>query len=448
MKKYFIKTYGCQMNEQDSSKMEALLGKDGYVRASSAAEADVVVLNTCSVREKSYHKAVSHIARMKQAGEAKVLAVTGCVVSHSGDAILKRFPQVDMVLGPDHVAALPELARKAKEGGGRFSRIDFSDLSDYEFPSPIVTDQRQVKAYVTIMKGCDNACSFCIVPFTRGAEVSRRPEEIIDEINRLSAQGVREVMLLGQNVNSYGKGLTPQSQKTSFARLLRQVDEETSIDRLRFTSPHPKDLSPALIEEYARNRKLCPHMHLPVQSGSSRVLKRMRRSYTRGTYLRRVEDLRRVVPDVAITADIIVGFPGETEADFEETLSLVREVGYDASYCFAYSRRPGTEAAGFPDDVPPESKKERLDRLQILQAEISLAKNRQRIGRIEDVLAEGPSADGHGQLMGRTPHGRIVNFDGGPERTGDILKIEVTDASPYSLKGRVSDKEAVVGSTH
>lgn len=420
------------MNEHDSQKMEALLRQNGYAGADAAEDADLVVLNTCSIREKSYHKAVSQIGRMKREGEGKVLAVTGCVVSHDGEKILKKFPQVDMVLGPDHIASLPELARRSEGGAGRFSKIDFSDLSDYEFPSQILTGRKQVKGYVTIMKGCDNACSFCIVPFTRGAEVSRSASEIVDEINRLSAEGVREVMLLGQNVNSYGKGLTP---RTSFARLLRRIDEETSIERLRFTSPHPKDLSPALVEEYARSRKLCPHIHLPVQSGSNRILKRMRRSYTRETYLRRVDALRRTAPDVAITTDIIVGFPGETDADFQETLSLVGEVGYDASYSFAYSPRPGTEAAGFPDDVPPGVKRERAARLQDLQAELSLSKNRSRIGRVEEVLAEGPSLDGCGQLTGRTPHGRIVNFDGGPEIAGVILKIEITGASAYSLKG-------------
>lgn len=433
------------MNEHDSQKMEALLRKDGYAEANSAAEADVVVLNTCSIREKSYHKAVSQIARMKQKGESKVLAVTGCVVSHDGEKILKKFPQVDMVLGPDHVAALPELAKKAEHGRGRFSRIDFSDISDYEFPSQILTGEKQVKGYVTIMKGCDNACSFCIVPFTRGAEVSREPGEIIDEINRLSEQGVREVMLLGQNVNSYGKGL---KGKTAFPRLLRLIDEGTSIERLRFTSPHPKDLSPALVEEYAQNAKLCPHIHLPVQSGSTRVLKRMRRSYTREVYLRKADSLRRAVPEVAITTDIIVGFPGETEEDFAETLSLVREVGFEASYYFAYSPRPGTEAAGFLDDVTETEKKERLDRLKAVQDEISLAKNSGRVGLFESVLVEGCSLEGRGQLTGRTLQGRIVNFDGEPEKVGAILDVEITGASAYSLKGRIADPVKEGGRRH
>lgn len=439
MKKYFIKTFGCQMNEHDSQKMEALLRQNGYAGASAPEDADLVVINTCSIREKSYHKAVSQIGRMSkdQKGKKPVLAVTGCVVSHDGQAILKKFPQVDMVLGPDHIASLPELVRRADERHERFSRVDFSDISDYEFPSSILTEGRPVKAYVTIMKGCDNACSFCIVPFTRGAEVSRSASEIVDEINRLSDQGVREVMLLGQNVNSYGKGFR---DGMNFPKLLRLIDEETSIDRIRFTSPHPKDLSPALIEEYVRNAKLCPHMHLPAQSGSNRILKRMRRSYTRSVYLRKVEALRRALHDVAITTDIIVGFPGETEADFDETLSLVREVGYDASYSFTYSPRPGTEASTFADDVPSTVKKDRLGRLQTLQSELSLVKNRERIGRMEEVLVEGESREGQGQLMGRTLHGRVINFDGGPERTGDILKIEVSEVSAYSLKGHIVEE--------
>ncbi len=438
MKTYYIKTFGCQMNEHDSQKMSALLRLKGYAESADAGSADLIVVNTCSIREKSYHKAVSEIGRIGkkeefEGGKKPVIAVTGCVVSHDGEAILKKFPFVDVVLNPDHIASLPDLALKSEEEGGRFAKIDFTDISDYEFPTPILPSSA-AKAYVTIMKGCDNTCSFCIVPFTRGGEVSRASGDIIDEIHRLEKQGVREVMLLGQNVNSYGKGLP---EKTTFAGLLRRIDEETTIDRIRYTSPHPKDLSRELIAEYGRNGKLCPHIHLPVQSGSDPVLKRMRRSYTRAVYLRKVEALRRTLPDVAITTDLIVGFPGETEADFEQTLSLISEVGYDASYSFSYSPRPKTEAAGFIDDVPDEEKKERLRKVQELQEKISLGKNRERIGRIEEVLVEGPSLEGRDQSMGRTPHGRIVNFNSGGNPAGAILKVEVTDASPYSLKGRI-----------
>lgn len=440
MKKVYFKTYGCQMNEHDSQKMEALLQGDGYCKTSSAGDADLIVINTCSIREKSYHKALSQIGKRGKeslkSSRKSVIAVTGCVASHEGDRLLKRFPFVDIVAGPDHMGALPELVRESEENHKRVSVTDFHDLSDYEFPTPVLwndNSEKRIKAYVTIMKGCDNTCSFCIVPLVRGKEVSRASSEIIDEIHRLEEQGIREVMLLGQNVNSYGKRL---SEKANFAKLLRRIDEETTLSRIRYTSPHPKDLSMDLVREYQKNKKLCPHIHLPVQSGSNRVLKRMRRSYTREVYLRKVERLRQARPDITITTDIIVGFPGETDRDFEETLSLVQEVSYDSSYSFSFSPRPNTEASIFADDVPIEVKKERLARLQALQSEISLRKHQSLVGQVEPVLIEGPSKEMKGQLTGRTPHGRIVNFHGDEERIGDILDIEITEVSAYSLKGK------------
>lgn len=439
MPKAYFKTFGCQMNEHDSETMRALLGADGYSSCDEADEADVIVINTCSIRDKSYQKAVSVIGQNGKglrSGRKPVVAVTGCVVSHDGQNILKRFPFVDVVLGPDHIAALPQAVRKVWDGRERVSLFDFKDISDYEFPSPLLgsRNERRVKAYVTIMKGCDNNCSFCIVPFVRGREVSRPLHGIVEEIRGLEAQGVSEVMLLGQNVNSYGKQLP---EKTNFARLLRLIDEKTAIARIRYTSPHPKDFSADLMREHGRNQKLCPHVHLPVQSGSNRILKRMRRSYTREVYLRKVEEIRKVVPAIAMTTDIIVGFPGETGADFEETLSLMKEVGYDASYSFTFSPRPKTEAAGFADDVPSEVKKARLERLQELQAEISLEKNKSLIGRSEEVLVEGLSRSSSSpcELTGRTPHGRIVNFHGDVSLIGAILPVEIHEASAYSLKG-------------
>ncbi len=441
MKKVFIKTFGCQMNEQDSVKMLSLLQQDGYARTYQEAEADLFVINTCSIREKAYHKAVSTIGKHRKMkrmdGRTKpVIAITGCVVSHDGAALMKRFPFVDIALGPDHVDSLPALVKQVSTSTQeKILLTDFKDISDYEFPTPIFVpeaSQRQAKAYVTIMKGCDNRCSFCIVPFVRGDEVSRTPESILEEIHRLEEQGVREVMLLGQNVNSYGKGLAPSK---NFAQLLRLIDEKTSLARIRYISPHPKDLSQDLIEEYKVNEKLCPQIHLPVQSGSSRILKKMRRSYTRGVYLRKVEQLRMAVPEVAMTTDIIVGFPGETEEDFEDTLSLVREVAFDASYSFTFSPRPQTEAFSFPNDVPEEVKKERLGRLQKIQEDISQKKNDLTIGRVESVLVESPSLEASGQVMGRTPQGRIVNFNGDVSWVGDILNVKITWASAYSLKG-------------
>ncbi len=429
--KYYIKTFGCQMNEHDSATMESLLRREGHQKVASMTEADLVVINTCSVRDLSYQKAVSTIGCVAKGGRRPITAVTGCVASHEGAGLLKRFPFINLVLGPDHEAELPRLLRQINPARGPLVQTDFQDISDYEFPF-VLEEARTAIAYLTIMKGCNNVCSFCIVPRVRGPEVSRPSKEILDEINLLTSRGVREVTLLGQNVNSYGKGLP---EKTTFALLLRRIEKETTIDRIRFTSPHPKDLSNGLVGEYRRNERLCPHIHLPAQSGSNAVLRRMRRSYTRETFLRKVEGVRRAVPEIGLTTDLIVGFPGETERDFEQTLSLTREADFDAAYSFTFSPRPLTEAATLDDDVPPEAKKERLARLQEVQARISLEKNRSRIGIVEEVLVEGTSREGGRQLTGRTPHNRIVNFVGDQKKIGAILSVTITEASPYSLKG-------------
>lgn len=404
--------------------MKGLLLRSGYSPTLKPAEADLILINTCSIREKAYHKAMSEIGRYLQKGEKKVvLGVTGCVASQEGRKILRRMPHVDFVLGTDHIGKLPQVIQEARERDKKNSYSEFRDLSDYEFPIPLeIPGERKVKAYVTIMKGCDNTCSFCIVPMTRGPEISRGSDDIIQEIRNLESRGVKEVMLLGQNVNSYGKGLL---EKMDFPKLLRRIARETGIKRIRFTSPHPKDLSRTLIREYAENERLCPHIHLPVQSGSDRILKKMQRAYSRQVYLRKVNELRAVCPDIAMTTDIIVGFPGETEGDFRETLDLVREVRYDQSYSFVFSPRPGTVAATLPDDTPQEVKDERLVRLQELQKEISLERNRECIGRREEVLA------------GRTPQGRIVNFDGAGENVGDILNVMIKDATAFFLKGEI-----------
>ncbi len=447
MRTFYIQTFGCQMNEHDSQKMEALLRAEGYAKTTALQEADVVVINTCSIREKPYHKAMSAIGKarkgkmalVKDPAQKPVIAVTGCVASHDGEYILKHFPYVDIAIGPDHVGALPQLVRDAEEKKRRSVRTEFYDLADYEFPTSILpsdVSESKSKAYVTIMKGCDNACSFCIVPFTRGKEVSRMPGDIVDEIQRLETQGVKEITLLGQNVNSYGKRLPV---KTDFAKLLRQIDEETSIRRIRYTSPHPKDLSKELIEEYARNLKLCPQIHLPIQSGSNRLLKLMRRSYTRDTYLRRVEALRKACPEIAISTDIIVGFPGETEKDFQATLDVLREVRYYNSYSFAFSPRPRTEAMNFLDDVPEDVKKDRLKILQDLQREISYELNQSRVGRVEEVLVENEAMESRNSgVFGRTAQGILMNFPGDASLVGAIVKAEVLEATAFVLKGRIS----------
>ncbi|MBI1910320.1 MAG: tRNA (N6-isopentenyl adenosine(37)-C2)-methylthiotransferase MiaB [Deltaproteobacteria bacterium] len=432
-KTVYIKTFGCQMNENDTETMYALLAGKGYRPIDDPKKADLVLVNSCSIREKSYQKALSELGRFKKIGKKELkIGLTGCVASQEGAKLLKRFPHLNLVLGTDHLNSLPE-AVELLSSRPQLTRSEPVAEEDYLFPA--FFQESGVKSSVTIMKGCDNACSFCIVPFVRGKEISRPPDEILAEIKKKEEGGVRELLLLGQNVNSYGKKLRP---KTTFVELLRRIDEETGIARLRYTSPHPKDLSDELIEEQGRNPKLCRHIHLPVQSGSNSVLKRMRRSYTREIYRRKVDKLRARVPDIAISTDLIVGFPGETERDFEETLSLVREVGFHSSYSFVYSPRPQTEAFSLRDDLPQTVKEERLKILQGLQEEVGLGRNRELVGRREEVLVEGASLRGN-HLTGRTTWNHIVNFDGDPLQIGAILEVRITEAFAYSLAGEVID---------
>jgi tRNA-2-methylthio-N6-dimethylallyladenosine synthase len=432
-KKVYFKTFGCQMNEADSETMLALLEQDNYESTPNAREADLIVVNTCSVREKAHQKAISEIGKHNKSNKKVKIGITGCVASQEKNALAERFESVDFVLGTDHIDKIREAARYTRLKNGAYVAADFHEISDYHFPeTAIATSSQIVKAYVTIMKGCDNKCSFCIVPLTRGPEISRHPEDIIREIGLLENRGVREVTLLGQNVNSYGKGL---AHEINFPNLLRMIDEKTDLWRLRFTSPHPKDLSQGLIDEYKHNRILCRHLHLPVQSGSSRILKKMRRSHTRDTYLRRVDALRKACPDVAITTDIIVGFPCETDADFQETLGLMREVHYDASYSFAYSERPGTEAAHFTDDVPAEIKNQRLQEVLTLQNKISSKKNLEFINKNTAVLVEGKSKIDGPQMTGRSICNRIVNFDGSTSDIGAIVNVRIARATAYALYG-------------
>ncbi len=437
-KKFYIKTYGCQMNELDGTQMGRLLRRRGYEATMNPEDASVILINTCSIREKASQKVYSDIGRfrsLKMKHPDTVLAVTGCQAQAEGPFLQKRFPYLDLVVGPDHTAQIPDLVESilAKQAE-RIARVGFEKREDYRFLNLLPDEEEnQVKAFVTIMKGCDNFCSFCIVPIVRGREVCRSPEEILAEVKALAARGVREVTLLGQNVNSYGMGR--HAQNLSFTRLLRRLAEETEIQRLRFTTSHPKDLSDELIEEFRVNPKLAKHFHLPVQSGSDSVLERMYRDYSAESYLERLLRLREACPDLAVSTDIIVGFPGETEGDFAATMDLLKRVRYDSIYSFVYSARPKTTAAMyFADDVSREVKEERLARLQELQGQITLERNLEWLGRNLEVLAEGPSKNG-GTFCGRSSQNHVVHFNGCQDDVGEVQTVRITHAGSNSLTG-------------
>jgi tRNA-2-methylthio-N6-dimethylallyladenosine synthase len=440
-KKYYIKTYGCQMNDLDGLQMGRLLKKRGYLPSMNPEDADVVLLNTCSIREKASQKVYSDVGRfrsLKMSRPELVLGVTGCQAQAEGPHLQKRFPYLDLVVGPDHVSEIPDLVETLAEKRAKsLSRVQFEKKQDYRFLNLLPDeDESAATAFITIMKGCDNFCSFCIVPNVRGREVCRPADEIVEEVRQLAELGVREVTLLGQNVNSYGVGRHDRAPFVSFARLLRRIAEETAVERIRFTTSHPKDLPDALIEEFRVNAKLARHLHLPVQSGSDAVLERMYRGYTRSSYLERLMRFRQVDPEIAVSTDIIVGFPGETEQDFLETMDLLQEVRYDFIYSFVYSPRPKTTAAlYFNDDIAREVKEERLQRVQQLQDRIGYEKKQSQIGKTLKVLVEGPSKQGD-TYCGRSSHGHRVHFAGTEADVGKFLDIEITHAGPNSLVGK------------
>ncbi|MCE9626083.1 MAG: tRNA (N6-isopentenyl adenosine(37)-C2)-methylthiotransferase MiaB [Deltaproteobacteria bacterium] len=439
--KYYIKTYGCQMNELDGSQMGRLLGKHGYQATQVPEEASVILINTCSIREKASHKVYSDVGRfraLKLRNPEVILGVTGCQAQAESAHLHKRFPYLDLVVGPDHTGRIPELIEKAKrEGGQQVAAVKLERRDDYQFLNLLPDEAESAhQALVTIMKGCDNFCSFCIVPFVRGREVCRDAEEIVAEVRDLAERGTLEVTLLGQNVNSYGVGRhAADPNALSFAKLLRRLSRETAIQRIRFTTSHPKDLSEELIEEFRDNPKLAAHFHLPIQSGSDAVLKRMYRDYTREGYLEKIARLRQARADLAISTDVIVGFCGETDAEFQDTLDLLEELRYDSIYSFVYSERPKTTAAQhFADDVPLEVKQERLRRLQDLQNRITLEKNVEWVGKTAEVLVEGPSRQGT-TYSGRSSQNHIVHFEGSEAEVGTLLKVKILRACSNSLIG-------------
>jgi tRNA-2-methylthio-N6-dimethylallyladenosine synthase len=438
MKKFYIQTYGCQMNQYDSQRIARLLGGLDYAPTDAVENADLILLNTCSVRDKAEQKVYSALGAWKQYKERRagvIIGVGGCVAQQEGESLLKRMPHLDLVFGTQNIHKLPEMIEEVEAHGGSVMEIAFYRDPSY-LEDPVERIQVEgAKAYVTIMQGCNKVCSFCIVPHVRGREISRPSSSIVAEVRALASRGVKEVMLLGQNVNSYGKTMP---NEISFAELLRQVDRIDGIRRIRFTTSHPHDLSPELIEAFATVDNLCEHLHLPVQSGSDSVLARMRRGYTRDEYVRRVERLRERCPEISLSTDIIVGFPGESEHEFNETVELLERLQYNDIFSFTYSPRPHTVSAKlYSDDIPEKTKKDRLAAVQGLQLGISLRKNRESIGEIETILVEGRSRLKGGRVMGRTRGNRIVNTTGGEDLIGTFQRVRITGATATSLIGEI-----------
>jgi len=436
--KIYTKTYGCQMNEYDSARILQVMKQQGYTPTEHAEEADLIILNTCSVRDKAEQKVYSALGRwreLKEQREGLIIGVGGCVAQQEGEELLRRVPHLDLVFGTHNIHKLGQMVREVQNLASRPVEVAFYRSLTYLENLHGRPEVHGPKAYVTIMQGCNKVCSFCIVPHVRGREISRPSDNIINEVRELTGQGVREVMLLGQNVNSYGK--TGQGELT-FAELLHKINEIDGLDRIRFTTSHPQDLSPQLIDAYAVLEKLCEHLHLPVQSGSDTVLQRMRRGYSRKEYMDRIHRLRDRCPEVALSTDIIVGFPGETEDEFATTLEMLEKMEYDDIFAFKYSPRPQTVAAKIhADDVPEETKKSRLQTVLALQKEISLRKNRQLIGRVEEILLEGESKLSKDRMMGRARTNKVVNVEAPRGLLGKTLEVRITGASANSLMGEL-----------
>ncbi|MEE2665268.1 MAG: tRNA (N6-isopentenyl adenosine(37)-C2)-methylthiotransferase MiaB [Myxococcota bacterium] len=449
---FAIRTYGCQMNVHDSQKLANLLHHAGYAAATSEGEADLLIINTCSIREKAEHHLYSDLGGLKgwrAASPGRVLGVGGCVAQQVGDALLGRFPQLDFVFGTHNIRHVALMAAAAERGERSADTSETTSLDRFDLPArqPQTAESTPGRAFLTVMEGCDMFCSFCIVPRTRGREVSRPAADILGEARALVDRGVREVTLLGQTVNAYGRhdrrrGHSAAAGTLAFAALLAELDAISGLERIRYTSPHPSFFDDALVRAHGELESLCPHVHLPLQSGSNAVLAAMRRRYTREAFLELVEALRSARPDIALTSDLIVGFPGETDDDFQDTLELVERVRFVDHYSFKYSSRPGTAAAelAVTDAVPAEVAQDRLERLQGLQRRLTLAYHRRRVGECSAVLIEGPSRRGGSQLCGRDPYNRVVNLDGAgsPVAPGAIGPVEIVDATPHSLIGEWS----------
>ena len=446
MGKVYIKTFGCQMNEYDSDKMaDVLRVGEGLTPTSDPSEADVILLNTCSVREKAQDKVFSDLGRINELKQVKpglIIGVGGCVASQEGAAIVKRAPYVDVVFGPQTLHRLPQLIRARRESGKPQVDISFPEVEKFDHLPPARVEG--VTAFVSIMEGCSKYCSFCVVPYTRGEEISRPFDDVLTEVAELAAQGVKEVTLLGQNVNAWRAPLDGEADGADFALLLEYVAEIPGIERIRYTTSHPKEFTLRLIEAYARIPQLVSHVHLPVQSGSDRVLAAMKRGYTALEYKSMIRRLREARPDICISSDFIVGFPGETDADFQATLKLIDDIGFDASFSFVYSRRPGTPAADLADDTPQAVKLERLQHLQQKNDAQAQAISRRMVGTRQRVLVDGVSRRDAAELAARTDNNRVVNFAGPRSLIGSFIEITITDALAHTLRGEPVTKYSAV----
>jgi tRNA-2-methylthio-N6-dimethylallyladenosine synthase len=440
--KYLIETYGCQMNVHDSERMAGLLEQAGYEATADAGDADVVVINTCSVRERAEEKLFTRLGEIRQQGLERgsrpVVAVAGCVAQQEGSSILARASAVDVVIGTQNIKRLPLLVADASaRGAGNGAVVDIDPLDDVSFPLGVARRHDPFKAYVTIIEGCNEFCAFCVVPYTRGHERMRPASAIVEEATQAVAYGAKEIQLLGQIVNHYQ---APDDAACDFAELLGRLDAIDGLERIRFASPHPRHVTPRMIDAMRNLPKVARHLHLPVQSGSTRLLTAMRRRYTRESYLELVAALREAMPDIALSTDMIVGFSGETDGDFEETLSLTEQVRYHSMFSFKYSPRPNTLALKrMPDDVPDEEKTRRIVALQALQKEIQTSIYQEAIGRLERVLVDARSRRRDWELSGRTSGNTIVNFEGRPEWIGRLAAVRITGANPNSLRGELAE---------
>jgi tRNA-2-methylthio-N6-dimethylallyladenosine synthase len=440
-KKVFIKTFGCQMNEYDSDKMaDVLNAADGIIKTDTIEDADVILLNTCSVREKAQEKVFSDLGRIRElklANPALVIGVGGCVASQEGAAIIRRAPYVDVVFGPQTLHRLPQMIEMRRSSGRSQVDISFPEIEKFDHLPPAKVDG--AAAFVSIMEGCSKYCSYCVVPYTRGEEVSRRFDDVLTEVAGLAAQGVKEITLLGQNVNAY-RGAMADGEIADFALLIEYIAELDGVERIRFVTSHPKEFTQRLIDAYAKVPKLVDHLYLPPQHGSDRILAAMKRGYTALEYKSIIRRIREVRPNMAISGDFIVGFPGETEADFEAMMKLIDDVGYDNSFSFIFSPRPGTPAANLEDNTPHEVKLQRLQRLQAVIDANTRRYSDAMIGTVQRILVEGPSKKNAAELQGRTENNRVVNFDGGPNGArlvGQLIDVSITESYAYSLRGEM-----------